>query len=278
MAIKNLSALKKTLKGFDVDALLEAIKSTEEVEVSIPDVLVVTNAELSVRDEQIKATNINVGKELLIKELKTKAGLDYTGEGSKDPDKFISEYAKKVSTDLGKSEEEKVKELNSVVEKLRKNLEQEQKEKTELITSQKQSAIKQKYIENTIDKKPDNYTNEEWITLLSMGVQIEEVDGVEVVKKGGEILRDKITQKPLPIKDALSSYIDERKLGKTIETTKPNGRGGVDSKTPSYTGIANMRQYMEHLKTNGISENGQQAATLLKDIVDTNPNFDFSTK
>ena len=277
MPIKNIAALKKILKGFDVDALIAAIINIEEVEVTIPDVIVATNAELLARDENLKSTNINVGKELLIKELKTKAGLDYTGEGSKDPDKFITEYSKKVAESLGKSEGEKVAEANKVIEALRKNLETAQKEKGDLINSQKQATVKQKYLENTLDKKPENFTNDEWITLLTMGVQLDEDGGIEVAKKGGEIMRDPITQKPLAIKDALHSYIEERKLGKVVDDRRIIGRDGKDSKAP-ISGISNMKQYVDHLTAQGIPVAGDKARIMLQEITATNPNFDFNTK
>jgi hypothetical protein len=153
MAIKNLSALKKALKGFDVDAIIAAATAAEEVEISVPDGNFLTVAELAARDENIKATNINVGKELLIKELKAESGLEYSGEGSEDPKRFLTEYQKKVSADLGKSEEEKVTELNKVVEGLRKNLEKEQKEKSDLIAKQKEGSINSKFLEALLEQE-----------------------------------------------------------------------------------------------------------------------------
>lgn len=277
MAIKNISALKKALKGFDVDALIAAVTSTEEVEITVPDGTFLTPAELAARDENIKATNINVGKELLIKELKAESGLEYSGEGSKDPKRFLTEYQKKVATDLGKSEEEKVTELSKVVEGLRKNLEKEQKEKSELINKQKESSLNQKFLEASLDKKPDNYTNDEWLVLLKMGVQVEEVDGVEVVKRGGEIIKDPVTLKPLDTKTAISNYIEERKIGKVVQQQQQQGRAGSDSKHPIH-GITSMKQFKEHIKAQNISENGAQAAALLKEVSSNNPNFDFSVK
>jgi hypothetical protein len=277
MAIKNLSALKKILKGFDIDAIITAATSTEEVEITIPEGTFLTTADLTARDENIKTTNINVGKELLIKELKTESGLDYSGEGSKDPKRFLNEYKKKVSAELGKSEEEKVTELNKVVEGLRKNLEKEQKEKGDLITKQKESSINQKFLEASLDKKPESFTNDEWVAILKMGIQVEEVDGIEVVKKGGEIIKDPVTLKPLDTKTAISNYIEERKIGKVIQHQQQQGRGGQDSKHPP-SGITSMKQFKEHIKTLNISENGAQAVSLLKEISGLNPNFDFSVK
>jgi antitoxin component of MazEF toxin-antitoxin module len=109
------------------------------------------------------------------------------------------------------------------------------------------------------------------------GFQVEESDGVEVVKRNGEIIKDPTTLKPLDTKTAISNYIEERKIGKVIQQQTPQGRAGSDSKHP-INGITSMKQFKEHIKTLNISENGAQAVSLLKEISSANPNFDFSVK
>ena len=143
-----------------------------------------------------------------------------------------------------------------------------------MIIAQKQSGINAKFLEASLDKKPDSFTNDEWLTILKMGLQIEEADGVEVVKKGGEVLKDPTTLKPLDTKTAITNYIEERKIGKVVQSGAGQGRAGADSKKP-LAGLSSMSQYREHLKSQNISETGLQAASMLKEIVAGNPNFDF---
>jgi hypothetical protein len=58
--------------------------------------------------------------------------------------------------------------------------------------------------------------------LTKRTLTIETVDGKQVVKKNGEILRNATTKDPLPVKDAITTLFSERKwVADTIA-----GRGG----------------------------------------------------
>ena len=113
--------------------------------------------------------------------------------------------------------------------------------------------------------------------MIKLNNEIAEQDGQLIVKRDGKMVANTTDLKPIPAKDALVSYIDERKWGKTIEAAKVPGRAAGDSKG-SVLGIGNMKQFTEHLQTTGINPNGQQAQAMLAEITAANANFDFTVK
>jgi len=278
MALKQatLDKLKSTFKGLDVDKLITAIKAEDEQDVDIPEVKVFTDTELASREESVKNSGIKVGKEIAIKELKETVGLDYDGEGSKDPKKFVSEYQKKVLTEANIKESDRIKEKEAAIEQLRLNIEKLTNEKNDFLRKSKEAEIDGLILSSTIDKKPDNLTNAEWLAVIKLNNQIEEHEGQLVVKREGKIVQNQTDLKAIPVKDALLSFIDERKLGKVEQQQQQQGgRGAGDSKV-SALGIVNMKQFKEHAKSQGISENGEKAQALLAEIVAANPNFSFA--
>jgi hypothetical protein len=273
---ESLLAIADLLK-IDKKIFEDAMASDAETEIKLPeDISVFTKAELTSREEQIKSSSLRAGKEMSIKELKEKAGLEYDGQGSKDPARFLEEYGKKVLKDANITETEKIKELNTTIEGLRANITMLTSEKESMLKATKEAQLDNDILTMTIDKKPDNLTNKEWLAILKIGNEIVDHEGQTVVKRDGKIVVNKTDLKPIPVKDALIGYIDERKLGKQ-EAQGAAGRNGKDSKTP-LAGISNLKQFNQHLAENGINANGEQARQMLKEITDSNPNFDFSNK
>jgi hypothetical protein len=90
-----LTKLKTTFKGIDVDALIAAITATEEKDFEIPEVQVLTTAELTTRDENMKKAGKTEGEgigetkgqEIAVKKIVKKLGLDPAKVGN-DLDKL----------------------------------------------------------------------------------------------------------------------------------------------------------------------------------------------
>ena len=82
--------------------------------------------------------------------------------------------------------------------------------------------------------------------------------------------------KPVPLKDAIIDYVDERNLANAFGANNAV-KGRVDSK-PTYAGISNMKQFNDHIAAQGAHINGEKAKAILTEIIKANPNFDFSTK
>lgn len=264
------TALK--LNVADVTKAIDAEAETD-IEFKPETIHVFTRPELTSREETLKSRHEKAGMEIQIKNLKEKAGIEFEG---KDQDKFIETYKAKVLKDANIQESDKVKEKDTIIEGLRTNIATLTTEKEGILKESKTAQLDSDILAWTIDKKPENLTNKEWLAMIKLNNEITEHEGQLVVKRDGQLVANKTDLKPIAAKDALVSYIEERKWGKT-EAVAAAGRGAGDSKT-SILGISNMKQFNEHLSSTGISPNGQQAQQQLAEITAANPNFDFSTK
>lgn len=272
----SLIKLKSTLKGFDVDAIIAAAISTEQVDISVPDGNFFTPNEINTRDESIKNTNISVGKEIAIKEMKADVGLDYDGQGSKDPKRFIAEFNKKILADAKIVESDKVTERDKTIEGLRNSINTISQEKETFIKQAKDAAIDTSILSETLHLKPDHLNNNEWLGLLKNSNTVVEVDGSFFVKKNGEIVKTTTDLTPIPMKDVLSTFIAERKWGKTEDPAPPpGGRGGKDSKGNDYGTISKMSEFVSEMDKQGIHAGGVKASALLAEVQAKNPNFDM---
>lgn len=271
---ETIIAMATALK-MDLTAVNAAIAAETETEVPFTpaSLKVFTDAELASREETLKTNHEKAGMEIAIKNLKVDTGIEYEG---KDPKKFVAELKAKTLKEANIQESDKIKEANATIEGLRANIATLTTEKEGILKESKTAQLDSDILSWTIDKKPDNLSNKEWLAMIKLNNEIAEHDGQLVVKREGQIVANKTDLKPIAAKDALVSYIDERKWGKVVEdTTKVVGRGAGDSKT-SILGISNMKQFSEHLTSQGINPNGDAAKVMLSEITTANPNFDFS--
>jgi hypothetical protein len=278
MAIKNLEAIAKALR-IDPAKLLEASKSDQEVEVEVPaDLVVMTKAEQETRENSLKSTNIGIGKEIIIKELKQKEGLEFEG---KDPEKFITEYKAKILKDANISVDEKVRERDKTIEGLRKNLGERDTEITTLKTKASQAEADSKLLGLLPKERASILTDQQYLSLIKQEYELTEHEGKPAVKnlKTGEIEKDKTTLAPLDPAVVVKGHFEGAKWiatpGADDKKTGPGGRGASDSTNTG--GITNMKQFKDHAKAQGWNLNGQQAQAELNKITTANPNFDFST-
>jgi hypothetical protein len=277
MPIKNLEAIGKLLK-IDPAKLLEAEKSDQEVEVEVPaDLQVFTKAELETRENNLKSTNIEAGKEIMVKELKKATGLEFAG---KDPEKFINEYKAKVLKDENISVDDKIKEKDKTIEGLRKNITERDTEITGLKAKATQAEGEAKMLGYFPKDRNSILTDKQYINLLKDEYELTEYEGKPAIKnlKTGEIEKDKTTLAPLEPATVIKGHFESAKWVASPTDTKqgPGGRGASDSTNPG--GITNMKQFKEHAAAQGWSLNGQQAQAELSKITTANPNFDFSTQ
>lgn len=273
---ETIIAMATALK-LDLAAVTKAYDDAELKEVDFkPETLkIFTDAELTSREETLKTRHEKAGGEIAIKNIKEKAGLDFEG---KTEDKLIEAFKGKVLKDANIEESTKIKELNTTIEVLRTNITTLSTEKEGILKQTKEAQDDTELLTWTIDKKPDNLTNKEWVALIKMNNEVFEENGQKFVKRDGKIVANPTDLKPIAAKDAVVAFIEERKLGKVaVEPPKPGGRGAGDSKT-NLLGIANMKQFNEHLAAQNISPNGEVAQKLLAEVTTANANFDFSTK
>lgn len=278
MLTKEQSDLIAKILRVEPATFAAAIADTTEVPLTLTEGLAsFTPGEITSRENTLKSANIRAGKEIAIKELKDSAGLAYDGEGSKDPARFLTEYQAKVKADSGVEDSVKVKELNDTISGLRNNLEKVTGEvsgfKQQAITAKNDSLL----LSYSLEYKPGNLSNEEWLAVLKTNNELVEHEGVIGVKRGGEVVKDNLL-KAIPAKDAITAYITERKIGKAAEANNGEGnkgRSGNDSK--DFSGITNMKQFTAKMEAEGVHINSDKARAALTEVTKTNPNFDFAT-
>jgi hypothetical protein len=236
-------ATKEAIKalGLDPDKLIEAVKADAEVDYEVPaDVTVIRNTDLETRDNNNKAlgktegetTGEKKGKELAAKAFKKKFNLPDTVPA--DIDKVVDE----VNKTLAKGDEglkEQVSLLQKDKDTLTTQLQQEQ-------ANAKAASFDSQIISQFPAGRTADLTDAERLTLVKSALKIEEVDGKTVVKKNGEILRDKTTQNPLPVNQAITDYFTERKW---IGQAGPGGRGGGDNPPGGASGIKKESEFQQ---------------------------------
>jgi hypothetical protein len=222
--LKKETADKIKSFGFDVDKLIAAIKDDAEVDYVVPEVQVFTAADLEARDTNTKAE----GKKEGVIEGKT-AGMEIAGKAiakkfnlpdtvdKKNLDKVIEATAATITTG-----DEGLKEQIKLLQKDKET----QAAQIESISKEKDAIA---FDTSLISMFPANRTadlpDDERLLLIKKNLQFETVDGKQVVKKNGEIIRNTTTKDPLIIKDAIETMFTERKWVADAGA----GRGGGDN-------------------------------------------------
>jgi hypothetical protein len=226
--------------GLDPDKLVEAAKAEAEVSIAVPtDVTVIKTTDLETRDNNNKALGKaegepigeKKGKELAAKAFKKKFNLDETVPA--DIDKVVEA----VSTTLAKGDDglkQQVSLLQKDKEELQTKLQQEQ-------GKAQQASLDAGIIGDFPAGRGADLSDSERLSLLKGALAFEMVDGKEVVKRNGEILRDKTTQNPLARKQAIADYFTERKW--TGADPGPGGRGGGNNPPGSASGIKKATEF-----------------------------------
>jgi hypothetical protein len=210
--------------GFDVDKLIAAIKDEAEVDYTLPDVQVFKTADLEARDNNTKAEGekegFKKGKETGIivagKALAKKFNLPETVD-VKEPDKV----AEAISTNISKGDAG----LQEQIKLLQKDKETLLSEKENIIKEKEALAFDTSIISYFPANRDASLEDSERLMLVKHALQFETVDGKQVVKKNGEILRNPTTKDPLPVKDAINTLFTERKW----VAESGGGRGGQDN-------------------------------------------------
>lgn len=225
MALK--AATKEKIKSFglDVDKLIEAVKADAEVDYVVPeDVTVIKTADLEARDNNNKTSGKTEGisegerkgREVAAKAFRKKFGL----EDSIGND--VEKVVEAVNTKLNKGDAG----LQEQITLLTQDKTRLETEKIQLEKQAKSAGFDSELISYFPTNRTADLTDSERLLLVKANLQFEEAEGKVVVKKGGEVLRDKTTQSPLPVKDAINTLFTDKKW--VAAGGGAGGRGGVD--------------------------------------------------
>ena len=224
--------------GFDVDKLIEAIKDKAEVDYSVPEL--VSAADLETRDANTKAEGKRegiaegktAGMEIASKAIAKKFNLSDTID-KKVLDKVIEAVSASVASgDDGLKEQVRLLQIDK---------EALVKEKEELGGKFTAAENDRKLISLFPANRSNNLDDEETLMLVKKAITIETIDGKEVVKKNGEVLRNPTTKDPLPIKDAITTLFAERKW--VSDGSGGAGRGGNNSNTGGGSNIGGIKSF-----------------------------------
>lgn len=275
MSLKKETSDKIKSFGFDVDKLIAAIKDDAEVDYVVPDIQALSATDLEARDNNTKAEGkaegVKEGKEIGVKLagniLKKKFNLADT-VNIQDPGKVADAIAASVATgDEGLKEQIKLL----------------QKDK-ETLTTQVETVGKEKdaisFDTSLIGMFPANrdasLTDTERLMLTKGVLQFETVDGKQVVKKNGEVLRNATTKDPLPVKDAIEAFFTERKW---VGAAGDGGRGGGNSGGGAGAGIKNYTAATEAWKKDNPNGNviSPECTAFVGKIAKDTTDFDWNT-
>jgi len=262
---KVIELLAGTLK-LDVEELTKAITTEEEVDFKLPEgIRVLSNDELETIKDNHGKTRYDAGKiagsEMLLKDLSEKVGFEET---IKDGDTFVKNFKSNILEEANVEPNKKVLELESSLETLRNKLSEKDSEFESLQNSLKVEKTMLK-AQSYIPELPESLglKKEEAVNLLLNGIEIKD-DGIY---RNGDILKDNM-EKPIELKDYISSAIDERGWAKA-----PTGRGGGSGATGGGTSTKpkTMEEFESVIKEKGIRAGSVEAQAILAEAIKENP-------
>lgn len=275
MALKKETLqLIATLTKTKLADLETAIKDEKEVDFVIPaELTVLTKDELESRDTAQKKQGEKDGREIGIKEVKKAAGLPEDAP-SKDPAKVAQAIVDKATADAKIKPDEKVTQLTEQVGLLQKQLGEKE---GEISTAKKVAAdvsLDRKILSVFPKNRADNLDDDDYLTIIKRNHSFEEQDGKLIVKKDGELVRDKTTTNPLAMKDVVAGIFTERKW--TKEEGGAGGRGGSDKGGGSkYTKKSEVIAKYEAEGKNINGADGQALVAELAELKKNDPSFDM---
>jgi hypothetical protein len=261
--------------GLDTDKLIAAITNEAEVDFETPEVTVLKPDELTARDANTKAE----GKKDGFKEGK-EAGLEIAGKAivkkfnlegidPKDPDKIVEA----LNTSVAKGDDG----LKEQIKLLQKDKETIIAEKETAIKEAKSAGFERELISFFPPNRTTDLSDNERLMLVKGSLQFEEENGIPVVKKGGEVLRDPVTKNPLPYKDAINTLFAERKW--VAVDGGQGGRGGKDIPPGGSAGIKKFTDAEAKWKADNPTGNtiSPEFSTFVGELAKATTDFDWNS-
>lgn len=276
MAFKkeSLAKLLVRLKIAEDDAkAIALIDAQEEKELAIPDTIkLYTTDEFATATANIKNEGIKIGKEIMVKDLKEKAGLDYEG---KDPDKFLAEYKGHVQKESNISVDDKVKDRDKTIGELKSALKKAQDDHGAELSKGKELMQDFGLLRMLPKDRDDRFSDDQWLTLAKAELQFAEEDGKPIVKdRQGNVLKD-AQFNPVSYESAISDLFKSKKWVKEQQQESAKGQG-FDSSKHVPGAINNMREFKKYAQDQGWDLKGQEAQAKLAEVTKANTNFNFA--
>ena len=237
MALENIAQIESALK-LEVGTLVNALASEEAVTVAIPELVILTKAEDAIKSNNLK----QAGVEVAVKNARESLGLSFEG---KTIDNLLTAFKNTIATTT--TPDAKVTELQTDVDKLRNNLQVKETEYNGLLNDFNGYKFQQ-----TIDTSLNEVIKGETIipksdvaNLFKLTYKIENVDGVNIVKQNGEVLKNPTTLSPLSIAEVAQTFVT------TYLKPVEGGRADTSTKPPTK---GTMELFNAEMKASGINE------------------------
>lgn len=256
--------------GVDVAEIKTAVESSDTVKLKLDGVRVIKKGETVYSEEDFTTLKTNhttelkeketysqqVGRELILKEMKDTVGLEY--EGRKDPEKFIEAFKSKMTKELGEPDV-KVKSLEGDLGKVREEyniLKGELEGKNDEIENIKLDFKKKddvtminKSLSNAYKEKKDlfKYASDDTVKLYLLENSVKVVEGVVIpIDENGESRKNKLASV-----ESLDNHFFEW-AENTDKFNKPNGGRGDDFKGGN--GVMSTSDFTKAMKAKDIPE------------------------
>ncbi len=281
---KTVAALAK-VTGLSADDLANGISQEKEVDLEIAVVKTFTDSEWESYEDRLDKDfkkkydeGKETGEKQMIREMKTKVGLEYEG---RKPEDFIEKFKGKVLSDAKLDPDGRVKELEKDLKFIKETTLKEEQDKVSRLTKENSELKIDGKIGQYI-KAPDGLTQEDAkiIVMKNLDFSIDS-EGKEVVKKNGQILKDK-TRNNVSFENAIIDFATERKW-----RTGTEGRGGKDNPAGKGVGLddpkkarkmSELNTYFEQKEINPMGEEARgiisEAAKAAKEAKEE---FDFAS-
>lgn len=258
----------------DATEFESALTSTEEKDLTIQDLSVLTIDELTARDANNKKLGYSEGKtasiEMFVKESKEKLGLEFDG---KDTEKLLEAFKNKTLSEAKIEPNKKIEELNGVIANLQNNVKAFDTEKQTLLSQIEATKTDAKLLSLLPQNRLSTLKDEEYLSLFKSEHSVVSEDGKLVVKKHGEIVRNPTTQAPLEVNDVINNLFTERKwvgdnggqAGRGAEGSK--GTGGV---------LLSISELKSKFEKDGKNTYGKEFSDAVMAAVKENPAFDMN--
>ena len=276
--MKKIDLMKKLsdMTKIPADKLTEIIASdAEEADVELADVHFYTDDELEVLKINMNKETTKTAIEMAVKEqrnyLKETFGTDFDFQG-KTMANLVETAIKAGEKRAGVKPNEQLQEKDKIINQLRENIQSLETEKNQVV-DEKNRFLMDYEINSTITKAIPNdletiWSSDEISELFKKNYQVVIEEGLKVVKKNGEILRDKKTQSPLPVEAVVNTWL----LEKGVSKKTAQGRGEGDSKgkgeiRSEFKSVEEIVTYAEEKKLTN-----EQQVELTRKFFKDNPN------
>lgn len=267
--IKNLDSLAGRLKGIEIDGkeitpqgLKDMITSESEVEITVSDINLFNNDELETLKKNHGDIEYGKGKtkgvEMAVKEAREKHGLEFEG---KNIDNLMTAFGARLTKDLGKEPNEKIKEVTGKYDILKATYDKEKEgwgtEKIELNTKYSKLRISTKF-ESSMPKLENGMKKNHASMIFQSENDLEEKDNKLVVKRNGEYVRDNLGEL-IPASDVFTAFASESGWLKAAGRGDGNEGGNEGS-------FKTKDEAWAHIRKNNIEPGSDEAKKLLKGV------------